>query len=339
MMSEFVIVIDTREQRPLAFTSPTVVATLPTGDYAIQGAEDLFAVERKSIPDLVQSLTFERERFERELVRLAAMRRAFIVVEGDLGSVVEWRYRSTVSPKALVASLASFHARFGIPTLWAGNARNAANRDRILSLEVREAPALVVGGSMIDVQSIRDAEPAPLDLAMRLGLDVARGATRDRVRVLCPWHQEKSASCSITVRDGRLVAHCHSCRGGGDLLALVAAVHRLDIRSDFRRVAQAAAELVGVSIETDAKPTAPRAKLAPVAELAVQIDAAAEAWLLGREVRPDPKIAAAGSRCVIEALRLLDGCDEDDRQTEAEMDARVDAVGDRIGHTRRSTCQ
>ena len=192
---------------------------------------------------------------------------------------------------------------------------------------------------MIDLAVIRDAEPAPLDLAVRLGLEVARGSTRDRVRVLCPWHQEKSASCSITVRDGRVVAHCHSCRGGGDLLALVAAVNRLDIRADFRRVAQAAAELVGVSIETDAKPTAPRAKLAPVAELAVQIDAAAEAWLSGREVRPDPKIAAAGSRDVLDALRLLDGCDEDDRQTEAEMDPRLDAVGDRIGHPRRPTCQ
>jgi hypothetical protein len=39
--------------------------------------------------------------------------------------VISWRYRSTVSPKAIVNSLASFHARFGVPTVWAGSRRNA----------------------------------------------------------------------------------------------------------------------------------------------------------------------------------------------------------------------
>lgn len=121
------IAVDTREQTPLVgFTVPTVRATLATGDYSIVGCEHLFAVERKSMSDLIGSLTTGRERFERELVRLADMKRAIIVVEGDLEAVVAWRYRSNVSPKAIVGSLASFNARFGVPTVWCGSPRNAA---------------------------------------------------------------------------------------------------------------------------------------------------------------------------------------------------------------------
>ena len=121
------ILIDTREQTPLVgFTCPTRVCTLATGDYSVDGCEHLFAVERKTVSDLIGSITTGRERFERELVRLSEMRRACIVVEGDLESVIDWRYRSNVSPKAIVNSLASFHARFGVPTVFAGSARNAA---------------------------------------------------------------------------------------------------------------------------------------------------------------------------------------------------------------------
>ena len=49
-----VLLIDTREQEPLAFTNLTSMsATMSTGDYSIQGAEDLFAIERKTVVDLV----------------------------------------------------------------------------------------------------------------------------------------------------------------------------------------------------------------------------------------------------------------------------------------------
>jgi ERCC4-type nuclease len=61
------IVVDTREQTPLPFPDGVaVVDTLKQGDYSFRGAEDIFAIERKSIPDLVQSLmqgrTFSQSR-------------------------------------------------------------------------------------------------------------------------------------------------------------------------------------------------------------------------------------------------------------------------------------
>jgi hypothetical protein len=70
------IIIDTREQQPLVFqTLPATRGTLQTGDYSILGAEEHFAVERKSLEDLASSSAGpNRERFERELHRLRGYR-------------------------------------------------------------------------------------------------------------------------------------------------------------------------------------------------------------------------------------------------------------------------
>lgn len=48
-----VLVVDTREQTPLPFARLRWErGTLQSGDYSFRGAEDLFAIERKTIPDL-----------------------------------------------------------------------------------------------------------------------------------------------------------------------------------------------------------------------------------------------------------------------------------------------
>ena len=76
------ILRDSREQRPWTFEEypiETRDVTLSTGDYAVPThcTHDLqtdtyhpqFAVERKSGPDFLTALTWERERFKRELQR------------------------------------------------------------------------------------------------------------------------------------------------------------------------------------------------------------------------------------------------------------------------------
>ena len=68
-----IIVVDTREQKPLSFQRlEAVPGTLAIGDYSIAGLEHLFAVERKTIADLVGCCApaENRSRFERELHKL-----------------------------------------------------------------------------------------------------------------------------------------------------------------------------------------------------------------------------------------------------------------------------
>jgi hypothetical protein len=68
--------------------------------------------------------------------------------------------------------------------------------------------------------------------------------------VRCPVHGGRSSSLSLQVRGGTLSARCWNCQAGGDLLWLVAAVERLDVRRDFAEVLRRAAELAGGAVAT-----------------------------------------------------------------------------------------
>jgi ERCC4-type nuclease len=131
------IVIDSREQKPLDFTRwPDVIVetgTLQSGDYSIHGLEERFAIERKSIPDLVASLTSGRDRFTRELERLRAYEFRCIIVEGTLEQIARHEYRSQTNPESILQTLAAWHIRYGVPTLWCGSPAGAAYQVRALA--------------------------------------------------------------------------------------------------------------------------------------------------------------------------------------------------------------
>src|SRR5947209_4034298 len=95
-----VIVVDSREQTPLIFTRlASVRAGLDTADYSFIGGETVFGVERKSIQDLVGCCTGEnRERFERELIRLRGYRFKRLLIVGSQADVEVGHYRSRISP-------------------------------------------------------------------------------------------------------------------------------------------------------------------------------------------------------------------------------------------------
>jgi len=124
--SPFVVVVDTREQHPFAFDSITgdrgrvieVVtcrAGLKTGDYSIQGIEDVVAIERKSKTDLYGTVGRGRARFEREVERLAALDAAAVVIECNLASLLRAPERSRVSPSSVLNSLIAWSVRHRIP--------------------------------------------------------------------------------------------------------------------------------------------------------------------------------------------------------------------------------
>ena len=124
------IIIDTREKNPFDFLSQngdiqTELGTLALGDYSLAGLTDRVAVERKSLADLVMCLGTERERFERELMRAAAMESFCVVVESSWQALAEGKYRSKLNAGAACASVMAFMARHRIPFLFAGNRPNA----------------------------------------------------------------------------------------------------------------------------------------------------------------------------------------------------------------------
>lgn len=115
-MKDFpVIITDTREQRPLVFLNLTSErGTLQSGDYSVKGLENDFAIERKSIPDLCQSLTRGRERFERELHRLRGFDFARVLI---IGSPHEVQIQAQ-NAKAIFSSLTAMETRWRVPVVW-----------------------------------------------------------------------------------------------------------------------------------------------------------------------------------------------------------------------------
>ena len=120
------VIIDSREQSPFAFHNEKygvekAVGTLSIGDYSLAGLEDHIAVERKSLPDLVLCLGRERDRFERELQRGAALDAFCVVCEGSWLDLAQGNYRSQLKPHSACQSVAAFMARYRVPFLFAGS--------------------------------------------------------------------------------------------------------------------------------------------------------------------------------------------------------------------------
>ena len=115
-----IIVVDTREQTPLSFGRlASVVGTLTTGDYSFVGGQELFAVERKTIQDLVSCCTGEnRERFARELHRLRGFRFKRLLVIGSLEAIQAGHYPSKISPRSVLNTLSAFEMRFDVPVVF-----------------------------------------------------------------------------------------------------------------------------------------------------------------------------------------------------------------------------
>lgn len=112
------IIRDSREQSPFHFDgdkyegAKVIEGTLSTGDYSLAGLESRVAVERKSLPDFIQSISTGRERFERELARARGLDAFMVVVEAPFSDVVAGNYRSRMEPKAATQTAYSFMSRY-----------------------------------------------------------------------------------------------------------------------------------------------------------------------------------------------------------------------------------
>lgn len=91
--SKLSIIIDTREQQPWAFPSHLAKVKrgmLAAGDYALE--HDIgFAIERKSLNDLVGTIVRDWSRLQRELARMEDGLK-IIIVEASFGDIISHNY-------------------------------------------------------------------------------------------------------------------------------------------------------------------------------------------------------------------------------------------------------
>ena len=116
----FIVLADTREQAipPMPDGVAIVRRCLREGDYTLESLLGIGVVERKSAQDFAQSITWSRERFDREIARLQTYRWKCIVVEEDL----TWVYRCTLAHRnSILGTIASYTARHDCPVIFAGD--------------------------------------------------------------------------------------------------------------------------------------------------------------------------------------------------------------------------
>jgi DNA excision repair protein ERCC-4 len=58
-----------------------------------------------------------RERFERELIKLRGYRFARLLVVGERADIAAGHYHSRIAPKAVLATLGAFEVRYSIPVV------------------------------------------------------------------------------------------------------------------------------------------------------------------------------------------------------------------------------
>jgi ERCC4-type nuclease len=122
------VLVDTREQSAWKFSEACTVerCTLSEGDYSIAGYTDRVRVERKSLADLVGSLTIGRERFLAECERLMPYPFKALVIEATIEDVITHSYRSQAYPNSVIGSVKSLFGDYGLPVYWKSNAMIAA---------------------------------------------------------------------------------------------------------------------------------------------------------------------------------------------------------------------
>lgn len=114
-------VVDSREQIPLDLSPmQSITGTLPTGDYSVQGLENIVVMERKSLSDLLGCVGQHRERFDREIHRLLAYPTRAVVVEATWADLEQGEWRSQVAPAAVIGSVLGWIAS-GVPIIMAGD--------------------------------------------------------------------------------------------------------------------------------------------------------------------------------------------------------------------------
>ena len=142
------IIIDTREQIPWSLDGfETINRKLDTGDYSIEGLEDVFSIERKkSTAEVSVNIGRDWTRFEKELVRLKEFRFAFLICEYPLKNVIDFPKNSgipkrqlkylKVSANFMMSRMNLIQNKYGIRIIYAEDAMDAEMKATAIFEEV-----------------------------------------------------------------------------------------------------------------------------------------------------------------------------------------------------------
>lgn len=131
----FTIIVDTREQQPWPLKHHSVAnKKLDTGDYTIEGYEDILCIERKhSISEFVNNMT--EKRFADVLDRMSKYKYSFMIMEFNFDGIVNFPVGSDIpkyiwknlriNPAYIIKYISDIQIKYNIHILFCGSAYNA----------------------------------------------------------------------------------------------------------------------------------------------------------------------------------------------------------------------
>lgn len=112
-----IILVDSREQKPLNFNCKTLRKGLKFGDYGCMVEQNQIPIvfERKGIGDLFGSLTAGYDRFKKVFLRAeAAGFKLIIVIEGTKERILEGYDHSARDPASIIKQLETIERKYGV---------------------------------------------------------------------------------------------------------------------------------------------------------------------------------------------------------------------------------
>lgn len=134
--NKFKVIIDTREQQPWIFERTTAEnKKLDTGDYSVEGYEDILCIERKkSVSEIANNIT--ESRFKDVIERMNNYKYSFLILEFNLNDIYRYPVGSNVpkhmwnkikiSSGFIIKNLLELQLKNNIKVLFCDNATNAS---------------------------------------------------------------------------------------------------------------------------------------------------------------------------------------------------------------------
>lgn len=128
---EFTVVIDTREQNPWELRHYTKAnKKLDTGDYSIEGYEDILCIERKySISEFANNMG--EKRFTNVLERMSKYKHSYIIMEFDFEDILNFPIgtdipkrvwdKLRISPAYIIKYITDIQMKYGVHVLFCGS--------------------------------------------------------------------------------------------------------------------------------------------------------------------------------------------------------------------------
>ena len=142
----FKVIVDTRENPKFRWDFSiiekcigTEIRKLDTGDYSIEGLEDVLAIERKrSTGEIAMNIGIDKERFIAELERMSKFKYKYLLLEFTMedvnnfpkkSGIAVWRWKGLrITSKYMAKCLSSYKEKYGIEVIYCTSQEEANDR-------------------------------------------------------------------------------------------------------------------------------------------------------------------------------------------------------------------